>query len=231
MQNYCNNVASPDNTSCFNLASHEAYLDSVTATGGITSRIVMFYQEGGRRYLEQRGVKDLTLYDNSWKLVLPCTVSVRFPDRTNHGNREGNDGLQTSERRNREGRRQGWVWAHLSTGVVGLALRAGPSSGVPTTLPTDEGDKVVGVNVCPMCRFWNTNDVTLNNHVRKHYNMGLCCPEGGLCHRECIKDVQTPEGTNTTTRCAPARTSKPTSRPPRRLHIKESPSDSRFKCR
>ena len=36
------------------------------------------------------------------------------------------------------------------------------------------------MNVCPMCRFWNTNDVTLNNHVRKHYNMGLCCPEDGF---------------------------------------------------
>ena len=39
--------------------------------------------------------------------------------------------------------------------------------------------KLVGMNICPLCRFWNTNDVTLNNYMRKHYNMGLCCPEDG----------------------------------------------------
>ena len=25
----------------------------------------------------------------------------------------------------------------------------------------------------------NTNDISLNNHVWKHYNMGLCCPKDG----------------------------------------------------
>ena len=44
----------------------------------------------------------------------------------------------------------------------------------------DRRSKVIGMNVCPICRFWNTNDVTLNNHVRKHYNMGLCFPEDGF---------------------------------------------------
>ena len=45
---------------------------------------------------------------------------------------------------------------------------------------TDGKSKTIGVNVCPMCRFWNTNDISLNNHMRKHYNMGLCCPEDGF---------------------------------------------------
>ena len=32
---------------------------------------------------------------------------------------------------------------------------------------------------CPMCAFWSTNEETLNNHVRKHYKMGLtCCSDG-----------------------------------------------------
>ena len=30
-----------------------------------------------------------------------------------------------------------------------------------------------------MCLFWSTNNETLNNHVRKHYKMGLtCCANG-----------------------------------------------------
>ena len=33
----------------------------------------------------------------------------------------------------------------------------------------------VDANFCPMCLFWSTNNETLNNHVRKHYKMGLTC--------------------------------------------------------
>ena len=37
----------------------------------------------------------------------------------------------------------------------------------------------VDANFCPMCLFWSTNNETLNNHVRKHYKMGLtCCADG-----------------------------------------------------
>ena len=31
----------------------------------------------------------------------------------------------------------------------------------------------VDANFCPLCAFWSTNNKTLNNHVRKHYKMGL----------------------------------------------------------
>ena len=31
----------------------------------------------------------------------------------------------------------------------------------------------VDTNFCPMCLFWSMNNETLNNHVRKHYKMGL----------------------------------------------------------
>ena len=33
----------------------------------------------------------------------------------------------------------------------------------------------VDANFCPMCAFWSTNNETLNNHVHKHYKMGLTC--------------------------------------------------------
>ena len=33
----------------------------------------------------------------------------------------------------------------------------------------------VDTNFCPMCLFWSMNNETLNNHVRKHYKMGLTC--------------------------------------------------------
>ena len=33
----------------------------------------------------------------------------------------------------------------------------------------------VDANFCPCCTFFSTNNETLNNHVRKHYGMGLTC--------------------------------------------------------
>ena len=185
VQNYRNNVASPDDTNCFNLASHEAYLDSVIATGGITSRVV-FNQEGGRWYLQQRGVKDLTLYNNGCKLVLPRMVSGRFRDGTN----------TSIERVMMVYRRPNGVivkdddkdgFGH--TCLLGLWGLHSERALIRCTHNTADGwgDKVVGVNVCPMCRFWNTNDTTLNNHVRKHYNMGLCCPEDGFVTGSALK--------------------------------------------
>ena len=38
----------------------------------------------------------------------------------------------------------------------------------------------VDTNFCPCCVFWLTNNETLNNHVRKHYKMGLTCQADGF---------------------------------------------------
>ena len=38
----------------------------------------------------------------------------------------------------------------------------------------------VDANFCPMCLFWSTNNETLNNHVCKHYKMGLTCRADGF---------------------------------------------------
>ena len=39
---------------------------------------------------------------------------------------------------------------------------------------------LVDTNFCPLCLFWSTNNETLNNHVRKHYKMGLTCRSDGF---------------------------------------------------
>ena len=38
----------------------------------------------------------------------------------------------------------------------------------------------VDANFCPCCVFWSTNNETLNNHVRKYYEMGLTCRADGF---------------------------------------------------
>ena len=39
---------------------------------------------------------------------------------------------------------------------------------------------LVDANFCPLCAFWSTNNETLNNHVHKHYHMGLTCHADGF---------------------------------------------------
>ena len=101
LQNYHDNVALPSDTTSVNLASHRAYLQSVVATPGITSSVV-FDQEGGREYLKQKGVKDLKLYDNGWKIPLPRTMSGPVPRRDEHSDRQDNDGVQVPEQCGRQ---------------------------------------------------------------------------------------------------------------------------------
>ena len=38
----------------------------------------------------------------------------------------------------------------------------------------------VDANFCPCCALWSTNNETLNNHVHKHYGMGLTCWADGF---------------------------------------------------
>ena len=38
----------------------------------------------------------------------------------------------------------------------------------------------IDANFCPCCAFYSTNNETLNNHVCKHYEMGLTCQSDGF---------------------------------------------------
>ena len=38
----------------------------------------------------------------------------------------------------------------------------------------------IDTNFCSCCAFYSTNNKTLNNHVRKHYGMGLTCRSDGF---------------------------------------------------
>ena len=38
----------------------------------------------------------------------------------------------------------------------------------------------INANFCPCCSFYSTNNETLNNHVHKHYRMGLTCWADGF---------------------------------------------------
>ena len=147
------------------------------ASPGITSRVVFEYGPG-KEYLKKQGVTDFREYDDGWKISFPRTASGRFPDKANTTidrvmmvYRRPNGAVVRDDDKDGFGR----------TCLMGLwGLHTEGALMRCTHFLADGQSKISGVNVCPVCQFWNTNDVTLNNHVRKHYNMGLCCPEDGF---------------------------------------------------
>ena len=42
-----------------------------------------------------------------------------------------------------------------------------------------DGVNKVLVGFCPHCKFWATTDEALNNHIWKHYQMGMSCYHDG----------------------------------------------------
>ena len=139
---------------------------------------MVFDYESGKEHLKKQGVKDFREYDNSWKIPFPRTQSGRFPDgaytminRVMMVYRRPNGAVVKDD--DKDGFGCMCLMGLWGLHTEGALVRC-------THFLADGHSKISGVNVCPVCRFWNTNDVSLNNHVRKHYNMGLCCPEDGF---------------------------------------------------
>ena len=175
--NYRNNEAPPASIDGVNLDGHGPYLDAVIRTGGITSRVV-FGKADGKEYLKGQGVKSFSHYNDGWKTPLPRTTTGQFPDRANTAiekvmlvYKRPNGAVVHDDDADGFGR----------TCLMGLwGLHSERALTRCTHNSADRRYKLQSVNVCPLCKYWNTNDVSLNNHIRKHYNMGLCCPEDGF---------------------------------------------------
>ena len=63
-------------------------------------------------------------------------------------------------------------------GTMGLWDLHSPGALARGKMILDSG--TVDANFCPLCAFWSTNNETLNNHIRKHYQMGLTCRTDGF---------------------------------------------------
>ena len=174
---YRNNEAPPASIDGVNLDGHGEYLDTVIKTGGITSRVV-FRKAEGKEHLKGVGVKNFSRYNDGWKTPLPCTTTGRFPDGANTAIERV---MMVYRRPNGAVVRDDDADGFGRTCLMGLwGLHSEQALTRCTHNSSDGRYKVQSVNVCPLCKYWNTNDISLNNHIRKHYNMGLCCPEDGF---------------------------------------------------
>ena len=145
--------ADPGSVICKSVFSVAAYREVLWQKGGDVSR---FDKEVGTMFKKgPRGSQapDTEKVAIDWVMLI-CQrengVNVKYSDSNGFG-RPGTMGL----------------WDLHSSDALSRAKMQLPSG------PVD-------VNFCPLCAFWSTNNETLNNHVRKHYKMGLTCRANGF---------------------------------------------------
>ena len=169
-QTYRTNKIDPANLASINTRDHSTYLEVAPADPGSVTKKSVFSVAAYHATLKQQG-DDTSKFDkevgtnfkkgakgsqapNSEKVdinrvMLVCQrkngVNIAYSDPDGFGH-HGTMGL----------------WDLHSTNALSWAKMHLPSS-------------LVDVNFCPLCLFWSTNNEILNNHIRKHYRMGLTC--------------------------------------------------------
>ena len=174
-QTYRQNKIDPGDMASINTKDHSAYIEVAWADPGSVIRKSVFSVGAYRAVLKQKG-GDISHFDKEVEsmfkkgprgsqapdatkvpirrvmLVCQCEngVNVKYSDSDGFG-RPGTMRL----------------WDLHSSDALSWAKMQLPSG------PID-------ANFCPCCAFYSTNNETLNNHVRKHYGMGLTCRSDGF---------------------------------------------------
>ena len=169
-QTYRHNKIDPGNVVSINTRDHSAYIEVARADPSSVIRKSVFGVAAYRKTLQLQG-GDTSKFDKEvgtnfkksakgsqapnpakvtiGRIMLVCQrendIDVAYSDPDGFG-RPGTMGL----------------WDLHSTNALSWAKMQLPSS-------------LVDANFCPLCAFWSMNNETLNNHIRKHYRMGLTC--------------------------------------------------------
>ena len=166
-QTYRLNKIDPGDMASINTKDHSAYIEVAWADPGSVIRKSVFSIAAYLEVLKRKG-GDISRFDKevdtkfkkgprgSWapdtEKVCQCEngINVKYSDPDGFGC-PGTMGL----------------WDLHSSDALNRAKMQLPSGSVDA-------------NFCPCCAFWSTNNETLNNHVRKHYRMGLTCQADGF---------------------------------------------------
>ena len=174
-QTYHWNKIDPSDMASINTKDHSAYIEVAWADPGSVICKSVFSVAAYREVLNQKG-GDVSRFDKesetmfkkgprgSWApdatkvpikqvmFVCQCEngVNVKYYDSDGFGH-PGMMGL----------------WDLHSSDALNQAKMQLPSGSIDT-------------NFCPCCAFYSTNNETLNNHVHKHYEMGLTCRSDGF---------------------------------------------------
>ena len=174
-QTYRLNKIDPGNMASINTKDHSAYIEVARVDPSSVIRKSVFSVAAYREVLKRKG-SDVSRFDKEMDTKFkkgprgsraPDTEKVAIKwvmlvcQRENGVNMKYSD----SDRFERPGTMG--LWDLHSSDTLNRVKMQLPSSSVD-------------VNFCPCCVFWSTNNETLNNHVRKHYGMGLTCRADGF---------------------------------------------------
>ena len=174
-QTYRLNKINPGDMASINTKDHSAYIEVVWADPGSVIHKSVFSVAAYCEVLKRKG-SDISRFDKEvgtmfkkgprgsqapdtekvaiTRVMLVCqcenSINVRYSD----PDRFGHPGMMG-------------LWDLHSRDTLNQAKMQLPSG------PVD-------ANFCPCCAFWLTNNETLNNHVCKHYKMGLTCRADGF---------------------------------------------------
>ena len=156
-----------------NTKDHSAYIEVAWADPGSVIRKSVFSIAAYREVLNQKG-GDVSQFDKEVESMFKKGLrGSRAPDATKVPIKwvmlvcqcQNGINVKYSDRFGRPGMMG--LWDLHSSDALNQAKMQLPSGSIDA-------------NFCPCCTFYSTNNKTLNNHVRKHYGMGLMCRSDGF---------------------------------------------------
>ena len=174
-QTYRRNKIDPGDMASINTKDHSAYIEVARADPGSVIRKSVFSIVAYREVLNQKG-GDISRFDKEVETMFKKgPQGSRAPDATKVPikrvmlmcQRENGVNMKYSDSNGFGHPGKMGLWDLHSSNALNQAKMQLPSGS------TD-------ANFCPCCAFYSTNNETLNNHVRKHYGMGLTCRSDGF---------------------------------------------------
>ena len=170
-QTYHHNKIDPADIALINTKDHSAYIEVARVNPGSVIRKSIFSIGAYRKTLQQQG-GDTSKFNKE--------VDTKFK-KSAKGSRAPDSAKVTKDRVMLVCQHENVAYSdpdgfgHPGTMDLWDLHSTDALSWAKMQLPSDQVD----ANFCPLCAFWSTNNETLNNHVRKHYRMGLTCHADG----------------------------------------------------
>ena len=174
-QTYCWNKIDPGDMASINTKDHSAYIKVAWADPGSVIHQNVFSIAAYREVLNQKG-GDVSRFDKEVESMFkkgprgsqaPDATKVPIKRVMLMCQRENSINMKYSDSNG---------FGHPGTMGLWDLHSSDALNRVKMQLPSGSID----ANFCPCCVFYSTNNKTLNNHVRKHYGMGLTCRSDGF---------------------------------------------------
>ena len=174
-QTYCRNKIDPSDMASINTKDNSAYIEVARADPGSVISKSIFSIVAYREVLNQKG-GDVSRFDKEVETMFKKGLQGSWaPDTTKVPIKRVMLVCQHENGVNMKYSDSDGFWYPGTMGLWDLH-----SSDALNWAKMQLSSGSIDANFCPCCAFYLTNNETLNNHVCKHYKMGLTCQSDGL---------------------------------------------------